>query len=166
VGLVLKTMNTKPDNPEWLAFLKECQSDKRIQLITDTLERSEVLGLINTCDAYVSLHRAEGFGRTLAEAMMLGKPVIATNYSGNVDFMHIYQDLTVGYQLIPISDSDYQWVSGVDNAYWAEAKISEASQKMINCMNRKNIVNSLMLKFFSPSNIADFILKYLVEQEV
>ena len=52
-----------------------------------TLDREVVLGLVDACDAYVSLHRAEGFGRTLAEAMLLGKPVVGTDFSGNTDFL-------------------------------------------------------------------------------
>ena len=45
-----------------------------------------MLDLIHCCDVYVSLHRAEGFGLGMAEAMKMGKAVIATNYSGNTDF--------------------------------------------------------------------------------
>jgi glycosyltransferase involved in cell wall biosynthesis len=119
-------MNTKPNNPEWQAFLKECQTDKRIQLITETLDRPEVLGLINACDAYVSLHRAEGFGRTLAEAMLLGKPVVATNYSGNADFM-INGSFPVDFQLIAVAKDTYQWVDEHDQCVWADAQIKHAS---------------------------------------
>ena len=52
-----------------------------------TLDREVVLGLVDACDAYVSMHRAEGFGRTLAEGMLLGKPVVGTDFSGNTDFL-------------------------------------------------------------------------------
>ena len=51
------------------------------------------------CDCYVSLHRAEGFGLTLAEAMAIGKPVIATGYSGNVDFMNDANSYLVDYEI-------------------------------------------------------------------
>jgi len=130
VGLVLKTMNTKPNNPEWQAFLKECQTDKRIQLITETLDRPEVLGLINACDVYVSLHRAEGFGRTLAEAMLLGKPVLATNYSGNVDFMHSSLAYPVSFFESKIENHTYQWVEPDDYSVWAESNIESAFESM------------------------------------
>jgi glycosyltransferase involved in cell wall biosynthesis len=128
VGLVLKTMNTKPNNPEWQVFLKECQTDKRIQLITETLDRPEVLGLINACDAYVSLHRAEGFGRTLAEAMLLGKPVVATNYSGNVDF--IDEELCFGVEcsMIPVAEGEYQWSE--HHSVWANVSNEDAARRM------------------------------------
>lgn len=131
VGLVLKTMNTKPNNPEWQAFLKECQTDKRIQLITETLDRPEVLGLINACDAYVSLHRAEGFGRTLAEAMLLGKPVIATNYSGNVDFCEEKSSELINYKLIK---ANYPWIE--EDVQWGDPLISEASRGMRIMINK------------------------------
>jgi glycosyltransferase involved in cell wall biosynthesis len=130
VGLVLKTMNTKPNNPEWQAFLKECQTDKRIQLITETLDRPEVLGLINACDAYVSLHRAEGFGRTLAEAMLLGKPVVATGYSGNIDFMHPDCSASVTFKLKHLEINDYQWLDIEDPAVWADPDAQQAAIKM------------------------------------
>jgi len=126
VGLVLKTMNTKPNNPEWQAFIKECQTDNRIQIITETLDRSEVLGLINACDAYVSLHRAEGFGRTLAEAMLLGKPVIATNYSGNVDFMQNELAYPVNFELVNLQKDSYQWVENEDSPKWAEVNLLDS----------------------------------------
>jgi len=129
-------MNTKPNNPEWQAFLKECQTDKRIQLITETLDRPEVLGLINACDAYVSLHRAEGFGRTLAEAMLLGKPVVATNYSGNVDFMQNELAHPVEFKLIDLDSTAYQWIDVSDAAAWAEVNINDASSKLNICTNR------------------------------
>jgi glycosyltransferase involved in cell wall biosynthesis len=123
-------MNTKPNNPEWQAFLKECQTDKRIQLITETLDRPEVLGLINACDAYVSLHRAEGFGRTLAEAMLLGKPVVATKYSGNADFMNPHVTFPVNFSLVNLQSDDYQWVDTLDEALWADADIDHAAMQM------------------------------------
>jgi glycosyltransferase involved in cell wall biosynthesis len=158
VGLVLKTMNTKLNNVLWQAFLIECQKDKRIQLITETLDRPEVLGLINACDAYVSLHRAEGYGRTLAEAMLLGKPVIATNYSGNVDFM---RDgcFPVDYQMLAIEDNDYQWVDQKDEGFWADAQVEHAAKQIISA--KKSLTTDFIqkiketaIKNFDPRVIA------------
>ncbi len=137
VGLVLKTMYTKSNNPEWQAFLKECQTDKRIQLITETLDRPEVLGLITACDAYVSLHRAEGYGRTIAEAMLLGKPVIATNYSGNIDFMRFNGCFLVDFKLVPVKTEEYEWINTEDGALWASVDIENASNLMKKIKNEK-----------------------------
>ena len=173
VGLVLKTMNTKPNNPEWQAFVKECQTDSRIHLITDTLDRPAVLGLINACDAYVSLHRAEGFGRTLAEAMLMGKPVVATGYSGNVDFMHPDYTESVPFQLKPLGDGDYQWLTPEDQAVWAEPDIRQAAAKMqalklqsvklaqAQKPNKKKMV-ALADGFFNPSRLGGTMKKAFI----
>lgn len=130
VGLVLKVMNTNDESPEWMAFLKLVKNDLRIKLIQETLDRPDVLGLIECCDAYVSLHRGEGFGRTLAEAMLYGKPVIATNYSGNVDFMEKGLSYPVEYQLTPIPKGAYPFIDASDQAVWAEPDIQSAASLM------------------------------------
>lgn len=159
VGLVFKTMNTKPNYPAWLAFLKECQTDRRIQIITDTFDRPAVLGLIHACDAYVSLHRAEGFGRTMAEALLLGKPVVATGYSGNVDFMHHACAHSVGHVLQTVDPGEYQWLTRSDGAVWAEANINDAAEKMASVAAKtaqnKNINDHHFeaLKIFHPKYI-------------
>jgi glycosyltransferase involved in cell wall biosynthesis len=158
VGLVLKTMNTDPNNVLWKSFVNECQTDKRIQLITETLDRTEVLGLINICDAYLSLHRAEGYGRTLAEAMLLGKPVIATNYSGNVDFMR-YGSFPVDFQLIAVEENDYQWVDLNDECFWADAQSQHAAKQIICAKNSltKDFVKKIKesaIMIFDPKIIA------------
>ncbi len=158
VGLVLKTMNTKPNNPEWQAFIKECQTDKRIQLITETLDRPEVLGLINACDAYVSLHRAEGFGRTLAEAMLLGKPVVATNYSGNVDYMTQSSTYLVDANLINIKDGEYQWSDLEDTQVWADVSIASAAGQLIKSI--KNETSKCSFNF-SPKHVSKIMTEAL-----
>src|SRR5436305_7216483 len=71
-------------------------------VIDEILPRDEANGLLAACDCYVSLHRSEGLGLTLAEAMLLGKPVIATNYSGNLDFMTPATSRLVDYRLVPL----------------------------------------------------------------
>ena len=130
VGLVFKVMNTKPNNPDWLEFERLMAGDARITVINKTLDREEILGLIQVCDAYVSPHRAEGFGRTLAEAMLFGKPVIATNYSGNTFYMHPELTLPVKYQLMPMKKGDYHFVEDDDGAVWAEPSIKDMAVQM------------------------------------
>ncbi len=130
VGLVLKVMNAKADDPAWQKFEKSCKSDKRIHLIHQTMDRGEVLALINVCDAYVSPHRAEGFGRTLAEAMLLGKPVVATNYSGNAFYMNPEVTFPVDYELVPVKKGDYHFVEDDDGALWAQPSITHLASQM------------------------------------
>ena len=142
-GLVLKVMNSKPDDPAWRDFEKLIASDARIHLISQTLARPEVLGLIESCDAYVSPHRAEGFGRTLAEAMLLGKPVIATNYSGNQFFMHPEHTLPVEYDLVPVQTGDYHFIETSDAAMWANPRISHLAKRMQEAVARQDSRKSL-----------------------
>ena len=94
------------------------------------MDRGEVLALINVCDAYVSPHRAEGFGRTLTEAMLLGKPVVATNYSGNAFYMNPEVTFPVDYELVPVKQGDYHFVEDEDGAVWANPSITHLASQM------------------------------------
>jgi glycosyltransferase involved in cell wall biosynthesis len=85
------------------------------------------MALMNCCDCYVSLHRSEGFGYTLAEAMLLGKPVIATHFSGSNEFINQSTAFPILYQLIPLVDGDYPFY---ENQYWAQADIDHAAWTM------------------------------------
>ncbi|OLN24368.1 Glycosyltransferase [Desulfovibrio sp. DV] len=122
VGLVLKTMNPRTDDPRWRAVAAAAAADRRIAILADTLDRGEALGLFAACDAYLSPHRAEGFGRTLAEAMLLGKPVIATGYSGNADFLTPETGFPVAYRLVPVGPGEYPFGQGM---LWAEPDRAE-----------------------------------------
>jgi glycosyltransferase involved in cell wall biosynthesis len=165
VGLVLKMMNRRDRHPKLQDFIRECQRDPRIQLITQTLDRPEVLGLVDACDAYVSLHRAEGFGRTLAEAMLFGKPVVATHYSGNVDFMDEGLTLRVNHDLVPVSLDDYQWIGPEDGAVWAQANVSHAAEQLVRAKQRalqpdfSNAVKGFAHKTFAPSSLSTLFLE-------
>lgn len=96
-------------------------------IIEETLARPDVYALMHTCDAYVSLHRAEGYGLTLAEAMALGKPVIATGYSGNVDFMDESNARLVGHRMVEITRDARPYKRG---ARWADPDVDEAARLM------------------------------------
>jgi glycosyltransferase involved in cell wall biosynthesis len=87
VGLVIKSINGR-NKPEGMRTMRDLiGSDDRIAIVDEFFSRDEVSGLQSVVDAYVSLHRAEGLGLGLAESMYLGKPVIGTRYSGNLEFM-------------------------------------------------------------------------------
>jgi glycosyltransferase involved in cell wall biosynthesis len=87
----------------------------------------EVLSLMNACDAYVSLHRSEGLGLTMAEAMLMGKPVIATNFSGNVDFMDADNSLLVPYELVKLGKPIPPYDANLE---WAEPSVEHAARLM------------------------------------
>jgi glycosyltransferase involved in cell wall biosynthesis len=91
--------------------------------------------LLSSIDVYVSLHRAEGFGLGIAEAMSLGKPAIATAYSGNLDFTDSTNSCLVGYQLRPIETADHHLFPEAAGVYvpgipWAEPSVDQAARWM------------------------------------
>ena len=99
-----------------------------VSILYQVMTDNEIKNLVRCCDCFVSLHRSEGFGRGIAEAMCLGKPVIATAYSGNMDFMTRDTSLEVGYQLVQVEDNKYPYWK---NQSWANADVVQASMHMM-----------------------------------
>ena len=126
VQLLIKTQNAKLYPREWTELL-ELSRDPRILMRDVCLSRVELCGLMKVADAFVSLHRSEGFGRGPAEAMLLGIPVILTNYSGTSEFAHQNSACMVGFSLVPVRPGDYP---DCDGQHWAEADIHEAACHM------------------------------------
>ncbi|MCY1339846.1 Glycosyl transferases group 1 [compost metagenome] len=127
VKLVIKLSNLDHQPALSEAVFAAMNEDPRIQLIHDYLDRNTLNNLLNACDCYVSLHRAEGFGLPIAEAMYLGKPVIATHWSGNADFMDEQNSLPVSYELVQLEEDFGPYKKG---QLWAEPDITDAARKM------------------------------------
>ena len=132
VGLVLKAMRASTEAPHWQTLLHDAKEDPRIYVLNRTMDRAEVLDLYRSCDCFLSLHRAEGFGRGIAEAMMLGKPVIVTGYSGNMDFTVPGTAGLVDYRLRRLTVGEYPYSEGqvwadpdIDHAAWWMHRIAE-----------------------------------------
>ena len=125
--LTVKAMNTHVSPECWNALRTEAASDDRIRLVDETWSRDQVLALLASCDAYVSLHRSEGFGRGPAEAMLLGKPVIVTDYSGTADFCRKDNALLVDYELVEVKPGSYVADAG---QVWADPSIECAARHM------------------------------------
>jgi len=100
---------------------------RNVRLTARMLSRARVNGLIAACDAVISLHRSEGFGLILAEAMDLGKPVIATAWSGNMDFMNSANSAPVNYKLVTL-DRTYGPYRGGEQ--WAHPDLDHAAYLM------------------------------------
>lgn len=148
VGLVLKVSHLKRDHPEWKELESLIGSDPRIHLVTTELRRPDVLALYSSCDCYVSLHRSEGFGRALAEAQLLGLSLIATNYSGNLEFCQS-PTLCVDYSLVDLGSNDYFYGDGQQ---WAEPSISHAAELMRHQLQTEKMQQPIEYKTtrFSP----------------
>lgn len=129
VSLVMKFHGAE-HAPKQAARLVESLSDiaDRTVLLDGTMTDNEVKNLVRCCDCFVSLHRSEGFGRGLSEAMYLGKPVIATAYSGNMDFMTSQNSLLVSYRIVDVPTDAYPFWQG---QVWADPDIEEATRHMV-----------------------------------
>jgi glycosyltransferase involved in cell wall biosynthesis len=124
--LVLKYSNTAYD-PEAVRLLREEAEGLNVVLLDGYMERTELAALLSVADCYVSLHRAEGFGLTMAEAMRLGKPVIATAYSGNMDFMTPDTAYLVDHRIVPIVRDYGPYLRGF---VWADPDVEHAARLM------------------------------------
>jgi glycosyltransferase involved in cell wall biosynthesis len=115
--------------PEEFAALRAAVAGcPNIRLETRTLPRADSHALTACADIVLSLHRSEGFGLVPAEAMLLGRPVVATGWSGNMDFMDADSAALVGYRLVPARDP--RGVFEAPGAVWAEPDIAEAAERL------------------------------------
>ena len=115
------------------ALRRAAATDSRVRIDTETLSYEETLTLYASGDAYVSLHRAEGFGLGPYEAMSLGKPAIATAWSGNMTYMDAANACLVSYRLVPVESSSEAYsadtLAGLD-AVWADPDVAAAADWM------------------------------------
>jgi FkbM family methyltransferase len=126
-ALVIKCMNPTHD-PEGHMRLKALVAEHPdIRLIGQYVSAPEKNAMIAACDCYVSLHRAEGFGLTTAEAMYLGKPVIATGYSGNLDYMTEANSHLVRYTMTEVGTGAWPYPR---DGVWAEPDVDHAAELM------------------------------------
>jgi glycosyltransferase involved in cell wall biosynthesis len=125
--LLLKSINGEqaPHKRDWVR--DEAAGRQDIILSDGYLSAGHKDALLAACDCYVSLHRAEGFGITMAEAMALGKPTIGTGYSGNLEFMTAENSYLVGWSegTVPAGCGPYR-----EGARWAEPDLEKAARAM------------------------------------
>jgi glycosyltransferase involved in cell wall biosynthesis len=105
----------------------------RVRLMTDPGDRATLETLYAAADCYLSLHRSEGFGLNLAEAMASGAPVIATDYSGNLDFMDASSAALTPAKIIPAVDDVGAY--SVPEAHWAEPDLTAAAAHLTRLAN-------------------------------
>jgi glycosyltransferase involved in cell wall biosynthesis len=118
--------------PDFKAALRDALTAVDGILIDAELTREAMNGLLASIDVYVSLHRSEGLGLGIAEAMFLGKPVVVTAYSGNMDFTDAANSCLVGYELREIEEADHIYLASSATVYqpglhWAEPSIPQAA---------------------------------------
>jgi glycosyltransferase involved in cell wall biosynthesis len=129
VGLVLKSVHGLARRHDWSRVHRACAGQRNIHVIDRVMDRETMYQMMALCDAYVSLHRAEGFGLGLAEMMAMGKPVIGTAYSAPLDFMNHANSMLVAYRMAAIAQSHGPYRAGFS---WAEPDLNHAAL----CMER------------------------------
>lgn len=133
VRLLIKTQNrSRVSDPAQLALWAEVDrraaADPRIVLVDDTLPYDRFLQLKQAADCYVSLHRSEGWGFGMIEAMNLRVPVICTAYSGNMDFCGPQTAWLVDFEMVPVPPGDYVYARAGHR--WAEPDVAHAARQM------------------------------------
>ncbi len=152
VGLVVKITN---ENESELEEIKEQLNGYNVYFVRGVLEKIKLNSLIKCVDVYVSLHRAEGFGLVLAEAMLLKTATIATNYSANTEFQDHNTACLVDYKLIPVGKSMYPYKK---NDLWADPDINHAAMYMRKLYNDPEYKAEIEKKAYDKMSSDDTIL--------
>jgi glycosyltransferase involved in cell wall biosynthesis len=127
-GLIIKSVGPTESAPNVAGEIAAAAcADPRICVIDAPMSRDEMLSLIECSDCYVSLHRSEGFGLGMAEAMLLGRPVVGTDYSGNTAFLSDETGFPVDFALVPVRPGEYPFHEG---QYWADPDQVDAIRLM------------------------------------
>jgi glycosyltransferase involved in cell wall biosynthesis len=125
---------------EELRLLRTASEQRRDVFVLEGMMRADRYhGLVAACDAYASLHRAEGFGLPIAEAMELGKPAVATGYSGNLEFMTEANSYLVASSPVPVPDGIGPYSAG---GIWAEPDLKDAAVTLRRVLERRDEVRA------------------------
>lgn len=124
--LILKA-NAGANSAEKIALLQAISDCPTIRLVDQHWSRADILGLIACSDLYASLHRSEGFGLTIAEAMLLNTPVLVTAWSGNMDFCNAENSFLVGSKPIKVNSTHPEFQE-FNNITWADADVQQATR--------------------------------------
>lgn len=167
VSLVIKTMGSSPQKKAILNTIRSlARTDRRIILIDEVLTRSETYSLTASCDVFVSLHRSEGFGLGIAEAMAMGKAVIATDYSGSKDFVSPQTAFPIPYRLIGVEPEQYPYF--IPGQKWADPDVIEAARIMTLLAEQSDLISAIgerarsyMAAMHSPQAVGKMIANRL-----
>lgn len=124
VYLILKINRWQGRNPKELAWLPK---HPQIKLVTDTLMSAHLVDLYQSANCYLSLHRSEGFGRTLVEALQNNLALITTNYSGPADFVNSNNAYLVDWKPRKVLPGEYPHSKG---SVWCEPDINNAAKQL------------------------------------
>lgn len=166
--LVLKTVAAS-EHPNRVASLnalvRELNISDKVHFVDEYMSQQDVFNLTNACDVYLSLHRAEGFGLGIAEAMSLGKPVVVTDYSSTTEFCNASNSIPIGYDMIT-AKSDNKLYFAAEK--WAEPSIDKAADALLRLYADRNLGERLggaaresILRQYSIDNFRKSVVEYL-----
>ncbi len=127
--LILKSHSIDPQHPSYQELRREIDGVGNIRLIEEVWSRQHMHHCLQCCDAVISLHRAEGYGLLMAEALSYGIPSVATGWSGNLDFLNDGNAMLVRHDLVPVDDPQGIYPA-LPGAVWAEPDIQDAARKL------------------------------------
>lgn len=170
VGLIIKSIGAEGHHPGIRAKFQEAADlDPRILIMSKTLSRPQMLGLIKASDCYVSLHRAEGFGAGMVEAMSFGNAVIGTGFSGCSDFMKVEYSYPVPYKLRNVEPHEYVWS---EEQQWAEPDVDAAAdlfrqvyEDPVTRARKTTAAKAFVDRLYSPAAVAAAVLNRVSEIE-
>jgi glycosyltransferase involved in cell wall biosynthesis len=165
VMLVLKAMHAKDGGSDYASLRDACECLPNVRLLDQIYTRAQAQALMMLCDAYVSLHRAEGFGLTIAEAMAMGKPVVATGYSANADWMTVVNSRPVRYRLRALDHDVGPYRRG---ALWAEPDVEDAARQMFRLVEDRELAARVgargrqdITRLLAPARVGELIYSRL-----
>ncbi len=125
--LIIRCVHVDHDRAAHGQLLEAVSGHQHIEVIDRRLSPPDAASLTALSDCYISLHRAEAFGLAMAEAMWFGRPVIATGYSGNLDYMTSANSYLVDHQLVPVGAGHEPYAA---DGLWAQPDIDHAAKLM------------------------------------
>lgn len=148
VGLVVKMNNPKQENIDYLNSILDGYDN--VYYISKVMDKEEVNSLIKCVDVFVSLHRSEGFGLVMAEAMLLKTACIATNWSSNTEFMNEEIACMLPYKMIEIEFTDGCYEKG---GIWADPDVDVAAKYMKKLKNDTEFYNAIVEKAYESVSV-------------
>jgi glycosyltransferase involved in cell wall biosynthesis len=163
VQLVVKSSNGEYYPAQLAELIEAAGGDRRVLIRNQVIDACHMQALQRCCDAFVSMHRAEGFGLGLAECMAMGKPVIATAWSGNLDFMTHENSCLVEAVLVPVQPHEYPYAE--EGACWAEPDMEQAAAWMRRLVSEPDLAAQIggkaarqIREKLSPEQVAEELL--------
>jgi len=161
VLLYIKSSRGHEDKDNYLYLKNMIKNYPNIIFLNKYLTNLQTNSLLNISDCYVSLHRSEGLGLPMAEAMLLGKPVIATNYSGNLEFMNSSNSFLVNYTMTNVNDN---YTNSDKNSLWADPDLFHAAKLMRKVYSEKANSPKRRIKEYNDFKIINKYSKKNVNQ--